>query len=306
MKIGVFAHNRDFFGAKLIHIPLIYTLYSKYKGAEISILTPYKNNELFLKTGIVKNVFFYKSNLFNILKILNENKFNMIISLRNKSIPVNLGVLFAKAEEKIGFSGGISNFVYKKSVLYRKDIYRAVLFNSLIENPLPINEYFKRFDCDLRLKSIAYKKIFILPGAGGDFKKWDIDNFIKVCEWLGQNFYYVFVCGEREKKDLQVIDNFLSKYRGEVLYSQEVDKLINYFHAGDLFISNDCGPSHIARMMLKPIITIYSNFYGDGEKVIKEWFLTYKNSHYLLGEHGKSINTVKVEDVIERVNKILS
>ncbi|HOJ85871.1 MAG TPA: glycosyltransferase family 9 protein, partial [Elusimicrobiales bacterium] len=190
--------------------------------------------------------------------------------------------------------------------LYRKDIYGAVLFNSLIENPLPINEYFKRFDCDLRLKSIAYKKIFILPGAGGDFKKWNIDNFIKVCESLGGNFYYVFVCGEREKKDLEVIDNFLSKHRGEILYNPEVDKLISYFHAGDLFISNDCGPSHIARMMLKPIITIYSNFYGDGEKVIKEWFLTYKNSHYLLGDQGKSINTVKIEDVIERVNKILN
>jgi len=64
MKIGVFAHNRDYLGAKIVHIPFLYSLNKNYENCEIVVLTPYKNNEFFLKTGLCKRVIYYPSNLF--------------------------------------------------------------------------------------------------------------------------------------------------------------------------------------------------------------------------------------------------
>jgi ADP-heptose:LPS heptosyltransferase len=137
--------------------------------------------------------------LFSLIKILNKKKFDFIFSLRHVSIIINISFVFCHAR-KIVFKGNkrtFFDFVYNVKKYYRRDIYRAIAFNSLLKKPLLLNSYFNLFDGDEKLKNIKKKKIFIMSG-GADFKKWSIDNYLKLCERIGKNYYYVFVLGDME------------------------------------------------------------------------------------------------------------
>ena len=303
MKIGVFAQNRDYLGAKIVHIPFLYSLNKNYENCEIVVLTPYKNNEFFLKTGLCKRVIYYPANLFFLIKILNKEKFNLIFSLRHTSVLLNISLFFVNAA-KIGLKSNkivLFDFVYDYKKYYRKDIYRAIAFNSLSEKPWPLNSYFNLFNEDEKLKNIKKKKIFIMCGGGADFKKWSIDNYIKLCEKLGKNYYYVFVLGDMEEKYRDNIKMFLLSYKGEISYNLDFKKLVEYIKSADLVISNDCGPSHIAQLMFKPCIILHSNFHRDADRVIKEWFLPHKNSFFIKGEKVEDISVEKVFDLVKNI-----
>jgi ADP-heptose:LPS heptosyltransferase len=303
MKIGVFVQNRDYFGAKIVHIPFLYSLNKSYENSEIIVLTPYKNNDFFIKTGLCKRVIYYPSNLFSLIWILNKEKFDLIFSLRHVSIIINISLIFCHAR-KIGFKGNkrtFFDFVYNVKRYYRRDIYRSIAFNSLLEKPLPLNSYFNLFDEDEKLKNIKKKKIFIMSGGGADFKKWSIDNYLKLCERIGKDYYYVFVLGDMEEKYKEKIKMFFLSYEGEMAYNLDFKKLVEYIKSADLVISNDCGPSHIAQLMFKPCIILYSNLHRDADRVIKEWFLPHKKSFFIKGEKIEDINVEKVFDLVKNI-----
>jgi ADP-heptose:LPS heptosyltransferase len=303
MKIGVFVHNRDYFGAKIVHIPFLYSLKKNYENSEIIVLTPYMDNNFFIKTGLCEGAVCYTS-LFSLIKMLRKEIFDLIFSLRHVSVLVNIVLLFSKCK-KIGFKGDkktLFDFVYDIRKYYRRNIYRAIVFNSLVEKPYPLNYYFNSFNEDEKLKNIKKKKIFIICGGGADFKKWSIDNYIRLCEKIGKDYYYVFVLGDMEEKYKEKIKVFLISYDGEIAYNLDFKKLVEYIKSADLVISNDCGPSHIAQLMFKPCIILYSNFYKDADKVIKEWFLPRKNSFFIKGE---KIEDISVENVFYLVKNIL-
>ncbi|MEF3279979.1 MAG: glycosyltransferase family 9 protein [Elusimicrobiota bacterium] len=306
MKIGVFVQNRDFFGAKLIHIPLLYSLTKKYPDSEIIVFTPYKDNHIFIESKLVKKVISYNSvSLFSIVKILRKEKFDILISLRPSSTYVNLALFLSGAKERIGFKNLISFLSNTTTKIYNKNIYRALAFMDVIDSETPIDSYFSLFDS---IKLSDKKNIFILPGGGeGNFKKWDIEKYISLCEKIGsKDFYFVFVLGSMEKNYEDDIKKFIMNNEGTILFNKTLSDLISYFKGGDLFISNDCGPAHIAQMMKKTMLILYSDFFGDADKVIKEWFLPHNYSRFIKSKRFKSINTISVDEVYDKVKELLS
>lgn len=254
---------------------------------------------------MIDKCIYYSANLIEIIKLIYREKLDIIYSLRHTSIMLNLAILFSRARLKIGLKGNISSLVFDGIKYYRRDIYRAVAFNSIFNEPEPINSYFNQYSPDSKIVNIKKKKIFILPGGGDNFKKWDIKNYIKLCEKLGDSFFYIFVLGESEKEYIDFITDFLKRFDGEILYSTNLYSLISYFLVGDLFITNDCGPSHIARMMFKPMITLFSDIYGDADRVIKEWFLPYSGAICIKSEKYKDINSISVEEVYLKARDLL-
>jgi hypothetical protein len=55
--------------------------------------------------------------------------------------------------------------------------------------------------------------------------------------------------------------------------------------------------------MFKPCIILYFNFYKDADKVIKEWFLSHKNSFFIKVE---KIEDISVKNVFNLVKNILN
>ena len=135
---------------------------------------------------------------------------------------LNISFLFTSAN-KIGLKDNtkinLLEFLYDDIKYYKKDVYIAIAFNSILENPCLLNSYFSYFNEDEKLKSIKKKKIFIICSGGSEFKKWDIYNYIKLCQRLGKDFYYVFILGDMEKKYFQSVKNFLNYYAGEIGYN---------------------------------------------------------------------------------------
>lgn len=302
MKIAFFAHNRDYFGAKLIHIPLLWTIRKKY-SPEITVYTPYKNNKIFLETGLVKEVIFYPFSISWLLKELKDKEFDIAISLRDQALWLNFVLFLSGIHKRIGFKNSFSFLANTESKLRDMRIYRAINFNNLIDNALALDSYFKNFS---PAKLAGIKNIFILPGCGDKFKRWNIENFISVCEKLCKDgYYFYFVLGDDEKEYLEKINLFLQRCKGEVLYNFSLQKLISYFQEGDIFISNDCGPVHIAQMMFKKVVILYSDEFYRADRVIAEWFLLHKNSIYIKSAPGKSINTIEVDEVVTAAKKLL-
>ncbi len=304
MKIVVFVQNRNFWGAKLIHFPMLYSVYKNYNNAEIILFLPYEDSSLFMESGIIKKVVFYKKGLFQLFLALKKEKPDLIISLRPEPLWLNL-LLLLWGKKVIGFKNFFS-FFYKKTIKYDKKIYRALAFNDLIDNNLSLESYFKNIKAKQGYKNFK-KIIFIIPGGGsGEFKRWNIDNFIELCKKIyKEGFYFFFVLGEGEVSYIQKVENFLKYYPGEILFNKNLKDIISYFWVGDLFISNDCGPVHLAQMMGKRCLIIYSDEYENADKVIDEWFLPQKYSKFIKSENGKNINSIKVDDVFEKAVQLL-
>ncbi len=302
MKVAVFAQNRDFFGAKIVHIPLLYSIKKRLEPCEIDVYTSYINNYFFIETGLVKNVFYYTS-FKDVCRYLKQMDYDILFSLRPECEWLNFILAFSRIKAKIGFKHWFSSLSYTHSIVYSKKIYRALEFNSLIPNSLALDSYFNCFE-EKRLSD--KKTIFLIPAGGSDFKRWDIDNFITLAKCLGNKYFFCFVLGEKERDYLALIESSMCGFEFQILYMVSWKELVCYFKSGYIFISNDCGPFHIAQLLKKPAVAIYSDFLADADEVIKEWFYSHHLSTAIKGERDKSINSVSVEKVLFEVERIIS
>lgn len=303
MKVAVFAQNRDFFGAKVVHIPMLFSIWKKYDEPKITVYTPYINNDFFMRTGIVERVVYYDKNFLKLWKDIRNENYDIIYSLRPESEWLNIIISLSSVDKVYSFKNFFSFLnCFKENKKYTKNMYRAVEFNLLVGDFYPIDAYFSSFE-EKRL--FDKKTIFIIPGGGESFKIWKIENFISVCRLIGNNYSYCFVLGEKEKRYVNIINSLMLGFEYKILLNVDFRDLVSYFKSACLFISNDCGPSHIAQIMQKPIVILYSDIKGDADKVITEWFYPHKQSRFIKSERYQDINTIKVENVLDKVRSIL-
>lgn len=305
MKIGVFVQNRNFWGAKLIHIPLFYSIRNRYPEAKITALCPYKEHQFFTNQSLADESLYYPKKFFVVYRLLKEKKFDLIFCLRPECVWLNMVLAFIFSREKIGFVHAFSRLCYTTAIPYNKKIYRALLFKQLIDEDRDLSGYFKQYPA----KCLPSRNnIFILPGGGaGEFKRWKIENFLSVCRLISyRDCTFYFVLGEQEGSYLPIVKNFADSYPSEILYLKNLPELCSYFQSGDLFIGNDCGAMHLAQMLAKPVVFILSDEQNLGKKIAGEWFLPGPRSRLIMSEPGQNINSIRPEIVFKIALELLS
>jgi len=291
-RIVIFSQNRNFFGAQIVHIPLIQALKKKYPNSEIYVFSKNKITQILKSLNLVDEVILEKNKLVTFQKYLNLRP-SLTINLRKNSSFINFFISFFNRHTKIGFETFLTKYFFTSTIKHNPNIYRAKNYLNLIDTSLNPK------------KLIAKKQISIIPGAGGDFKIWDLNNYIQLADKIRNQYPQYTICfiiGEKEKsfKEKILRHNFI------VHYDLEINQLFHVIKNSTLTIANDCGPSHIAQISNTHYIILYSDELEDATTIIKEWYNNQQGSYAVTSLPKKHINSLKVKTVFEKAQNILN
>jgi len=282
--------NRNFFGAQIVHIPLLQELKNRYPNASITIFSKTPLSQILLDLKIVDNLVLEHNKVQTFRKYLKE-KPDLTLNLRKKSLFISFYISFFNFQTKIGFDNFLSKIFFTISKPHNQNIYRAQNYLTLLNSQLQYSNY------------EDHKKICFMPGAGGDFKMWPIHNYIKLAEFCAKKYpqYTIeFILGKKEKSFIEKIPQHFN-----VVYNLPIKELFENICKASLVIANDCGPSHIAQINNIKTLILVSDEYNDADAVIKEWVNTTSHIDFIKGKNQQSIQTLSLESVQYKVQKLL-
>jgi len=164
--------------------------------------------------------------------------------------------------------------------------------------------------------------IIIFPGARVEKRKWDINNFIKIADYINKKYKYkIIVIGG--PSDTELGKKIKEKLKDQVFDMTKKTNLIQLFalmKKSKLFIGNDSSGMHFASAAGIPIIEISCHPLGGKKNHPNSpvRFGPYKtrnivlqplpdniNKDFCKEETSRFINTIKPGQVIEAIDKIL-
>lgn len=106
----------------------------------------------------------------------------------------------------------------------------------------------------------AGKKIVIHIGAGYPSKRWPTANYIQVAKGIQEKGLGVpvFIGTEEEKKLLDPFREALGRGFINLTGKTNLSELLGVFHEADLYLGNDSGPAHLAALLNRKIVLIFS------------------------------------------------
>ena len=282
--------NRDFFGAQVIHIPLIMELKQQYPNSSITLFAKYDIAKVLDGLNIVDEIIIETGKFDTFLKYMSINP-DVTVNLRKKSSFVNLFISFFNFKTKIGYETPLTKLFFTKTVLHNSNIYRA-------------KNYMKLFDKEMSYPSLESKKrISLIPGAGGDFKMWSLKNYISLAKQLQNSYKDYEVCFILGNKEADFANEIPNDFR--IYLNLDIKSLFEIIQSSRLVVANDCGPSHIAQISDINTLILYSDEFNDANDIKKEWFNDKISSYSIVGKSKKSIDSISVQEVLDLTNKIL-
>ncbi len=102
--------------------------------------------------------------------------------------------------------------------------------------------------------------ICIHPGAGVIYKKWTVDGFAGIADWLiAKDFQVVFVGGGNDLQEINKIISMMKHTPHNLGDKLSIGELIAFFEISSLFIGNDSGPMHLASAAGTPVIALFGS-----------------------------------------------
>ena len=243
-------------GDMVIYLPYIHAI-SKKNSTAVSLLVKKnsradellsddkKINEIILldRTKNVSGTHDGVAGFFNLIKLIKSKKFDKVYifssSLRYFLLAKLTGIknilqypLFRKKDN-----------VVISAKIFTEDVVGEIVSTQPILN---INN-----DKILKAKDIfksSEKNICLGFSASGPTKRWDIKNYIKLCEELNKKFpcNFFLACG---KKDKELVEFFLNSKIGKKCFSfseLNINETLPLIKNCDLYIGNDTGWLHIS------------------------------------------------------------
>ena len=309
LKIVVFAQNRAFFGTQLLHLPLLHNL--KKWGSDhshdnrIILFSPFKLNRAFVQSGIVDHIEYYQTGLIRMVRTLRSLRPDVIVSLRPQSSWLNLAIGISGTPIRLGYQSPGSRFFYSHTALRNTQVYRGLNYLNLIQTlqtPLPLPDVFLHAQHRAERQPQQFPTtICLLPGGGaGEFKRWGIENYLQLAHTLKQHcddVGFIFILGSDEANYVPTINASPLASHCDIYMNESVENCSRAMASAHLCIANDCGPAHIAQMLMRPFIGIFSNTDGDVDTRIAEWFNPHEHACTITSHAGEGIQTIPVERV---------
>jgi len=244
------------------------------------------------------------------------------------------------ADEKIGSNGDTSNIrVWQKNI---SDGYYTKLIpakNELIFEFSRNKEFFENLlhvEIDMQKPNIILKEkklSFELPqkyailfiGASAEFRKWNIEGFAKVGEYLKEKFgYKIVLCGApSDRADAVKFKNIFVGDYVDLVGKTSLVELLYVIYNGNLILANETSAPHMAiALEMTNVFVIYNgNHYGRftpyPKNVSKNYHVIYHpeiekdlddykklSNSYGFGS-DLDINEIKPESVIKKIDEVL-
>ncbi|EAQ66267.1 hypothetical protein MED121_06280 [Marinomonas sp. MED121] len=280
---NIFLRNRCNFGAQITCLPFLFTLKDQKTSNEIRVI--YKENLDFFYgqfSWIDHKV--QSDSILTDIKYIRKSEH--CISLRPNSFGLRLSFFIKRASPKdaiIKTNKNNSSPLLNKQVTFCDSKYRAIHYLELSDNQLSKGELSKSLKAPFLFESKHsklninknYINIFIMVGGGaGEFKKWGVKNFIKVCQNIENTLnqrviIHALIGPDEDKEKKSLLKSKKSNDRIHIYENINISDISRLSILCDLTIANDCGPSHVAQC-------VQNGFLGIFDKEKKEWF--YKNS----------------------------
>ncbi len=249
-------------------------------------------------------------------------------------------VKLVNAKEKIGSIGDLSNIKkWQKNISdkYYTEMIPAKyellfefnrnreFFENLLKKKIDIKKPTIRLDQKKLDFNLPEKYAILFIGASENFRKWNIEGFAKVGQYLKDNYGYdIVLCGASSDKENS--NDFKKYFKDEyidLVGRTSLRELIDVVYNGNLMISNETSAPHFAvALEMRNIFVIYNgNHYGRFTPYPKEMNENYHVVYHPeiekdLNDYKKlsnsygcgndlDINDISFEQVIARIDKVL-
>jgi ADP-heptose:LPS heptosyltransferase len=295
---------------------------------------------LWLDRKKFKSSFVYK---YNFLKEIRMCGFETTVDL-TYSREILFGDAIVKAsnaKERIGSEGSLDSYVWWKRKLFSDRYYTKLIpaskenlfefyrnkefFQLLLNTDLHISKPFIDVS-KISLNNLPFDNYAVLfPGAKEEKRKWNINNFTKIAEYLISDYSLkIIIAGsEKEKPLAEKITSRFGKNIIDFTGRTTLSQLARILSSAAILISNDTGAVHIAAAVNTVFICISNGnhlgrFNPYPNEIFNNAFYIYppdimhnlNNMEVLKGKYRYSsdlnINEIKPESVKEVIKNILS
>lgn len=314
-NIVVFPSNRDFFGAKLVHIPLLFELKKKLAPQRLTVFTPYQNNQIFVGDGLADGAMYYRRSTMDLLKSLKQVRPDLVVNLRPESGTVLGALALLWGTPVYSLHTWSARLVSKKTSPNNTEIYRALNYLNLARLLVDIGEtddFFREY-WGFNPQKSDQTTIALMVGAGtGEWKRWGIDNFLALISLILENhsrWKIEIVCGHQEKNYFPAIENYLDAHpNAPVIFHRDLppNEIVKMLNHTTLVVGNDAGPTHLAQLCRVPFLSINSAHNEVVRNHITEWNRLDEKTKVILGEPGADIKEIKPALVYNEMMALLN
>lgn len=275
------------------------------------------------------------------LKEITSKGYEIIIHpTYSRTLNTDLIVKVVNANEKIGNSGDLSNIkawqkritdrYYTKLLSAKKGIlfefYRnKEFFENLLNQKIEIKKpYIKLSNSNLSV-NIPNEFAILFIGASALFKKWPIEKYIKVGEYVYKSYkLQIVLCGGSSDIEDGYKFESLGKYPViNLVGNTKLIDLIKIINRAKIVVSNETGASHIAVALDTPVVVIsngsrFGRFTPYPSEITNKYYAIYppeiesklKEFDQLVNLYGMGsrldISQIKVERVLECIDLVLA
>lgn len=324
-------------GDILLSTPALKALRRLYPNTHIALLTIPRSRGIVGRLSYINEIFVYETGWkksLGLIFALRRRKFDMMINMRTLATlggTIKIWLLFfmLRPKYKVGRDTKGKGFFLnvkvpetyigtKHDIEYNMDIIK-MLGGSAEDKKVELNLTKEDMEfADNFLKSHAVQDsdiiVGISPGAPWPTKRWPLENFAKVIDFLSKSGYKIIIMGSKEEKYLE--DKF-KQVKGLDYISAIGETDIGQFAAlikkCAIHITNDTGAMHIAIAVGTPVVAIFGPSHierFDPRNISDRAVVLYKRvecspCNKKICDSMKCLKSILPEEVIEASLKLL-
>lgn len=278
-----------FIGDAILTLPMLQKLKEKYPESELDVVSNPVTFEIFSSSPSVNSVIVLDKRreqkpIFSLIKFagkIREKSYTKLYS-PHRSFRTSLIVLFSGIKDTYGFENSSLRHVYKNVIKYNfnehevKRNLNLISFNNedwkILPEIIPAQNQQKNVN-DFLTQNNINNVIALAPGSVWSTKKYPLEHFKKIIDYLVSKFYKIILIGS--SKDQALCNNLSSLFKenvisvaGEFSIVESIELLKNV----RLLISNDSAPTHMGVSANIPVLTLFCStspvfgFYPYNEK----------------------------------------
>ena len=297
------------------------------------------DNFIWIDRKKFKNNFIYK---YKFLKKIKSLGFDTAIDLTySREILFGDSIIKASnATERIGSEGSLDAYVKWKRKLFSDNYYTKLLpassenlfeffrnkefFEKFLKEKLEIQKPFLDVSTIALEYDLGNEYAVIFPGASEPEKIWEVNNFIKVAEYLiSKNSLKIVIAGSSKEKTLgNEIINSLGCKNIDLTGKTSISELAKVIGSAKILISNDTSAVHFAAAVNTPFVCVSNgNRFGrfhpypievfdKGQYIYPPEIMSQLDNVELLNQKYRfksdlDINSIHPEIVINQIRKLL-
>jgi len=305
-------------GDCILTLPVLDALREIYPQGKITCLVPPRPKEIFVNNPAIEKVIVYDKHAGMKEKIklffsLSRGGFDEVVDLRNSFfgafLPAGkrtspLRLILGKIrhmKERHLFRAGLSGFISKNS--RAKSILVAAEDKKYIDDILSRNKI-----------TNTDKLLVVSPGARSEVKRWDKDNFRRLCLGLSREGWQIILAGDAGDK---AACDYIREGSGDKVINlcakTTISQLAALLMKARLLITNDSAVMHLASYLNVPVAAIFGptdeNKYGPWSEmrivIKKDIFCRPCGKARCSSGTLACLSSVRPEDVLSQVKSLL-